>query len=82
MSEDLEIRVATFNWLQERVKIHGDVLPRDMLQEGFHFRGQRVPLVSPQGMLKPRIMDLPLTITTTPNSPYQDQYSEDGFLLY
>lgn len=82
MINDLDIRVATFNWLQEHVEIHGDVLPRDLLHEGFRFKGQRVPLVSPQGIFKPRILDLPLTITTTPNSSYQDQYSEDGFLLY
>jgi len=82
MINDIAIRVATFNWLQDQVEIHGDVLPRDLLQKGFQFKGQRVPLVSPQGIFKPRLMDLPLTITTTPNSPYQDQYSEDGFLLY
>jgi putative restriction endonuclease len=64
------------------VEIHGDVLPRSLLQEGFQFRGQRVPLVSPQGIFKPKIMDLPLTITTTPNSPYQDQYAEGGYLHY
>jgi putative restriction endonuclease len=82
MNNDLKVRVATFNWLQEQVEIHGDVLSRSLLQEGFQFQNQRVPLVSPQGIFKPQIMDLPLTITTTPNSPYQDQYSEDGFLLY
>lgn len=83
MNFDLEVRTASFNWLQEQVEIHGDVLPRALLQEGFQFRGgTRVPLVSPQGIFKPKIMDLPLSITTTPNSPYEDSYSEDGFLLY
>jgi len=79
---DLEIRIATFNWLKKQVEIHGDVLPRTLIQKGFEFQGQRVPLISPQGIFKPRIMDLPLSITTTPNSPYQDQYTEDGFLHY
>lgn len=82
MDADLEIRIAAFNWLTEQVEIQGDVLPRSLLQEGFYFRERRVPLVSPQGIFKPMIMDRPLTITTTPNSPYDDRYSEDGLLLY
>ncbi len=82
MDDDLEIRLQAFNWLNEQVDIHGDVLPRSLLQDGFIFRGCRVPLVSPQGIFKPKIMEQPLTITTTPNSPYDDRYSEDGLLLY
>jgi len=82
MENDLRIRLQAFKWLNDQVIIHGDVLPRSMLQDGFEFQGQRIPLVSPQGIFKPRIMDLPLTITTTPNSPYNDRYSDDGLLIY
>lgn len=82
MTLDLEIRLAAFNWLKEQVEIQGDVLPRSLLQAGFDFRGTRVPLVAPQGIFKPRIIDLPLSITTTPNSPYEDSFSQDGFLQY
>lgn len=38
--------------------------------------GERVPLMSPQGIFKPRVCQLPLSITTTPNGPYSD--SEAG----
>jgi putative restriction endonuclease len=79
---DLDIRLAAFQWLQEQVDIHGDVLPRASLQQGFTFRGKRVPLVSPQGIFKPKVMDFPLTITTTPKSPYRDRYSNGNFLYY
>jgi len=82
MTLDLEIRLASFNWLKEQVDLQGDVLPRALLQSGFDFRGTRVPLVAPQGIFKPRIMGLPLSITTTPNSPYEDSFSQDGFLQY
>jgi len=82
MTLDLEVRLAAFNWLKEQVDLHGDVLPRTLLQKGFDFGGARVPLVAPQGIFKPRIMDLPLSITTTPNSPYEDSFSRDGFLQY
>lgn len=82
MDPDLAIRLAAFKWLSDMVAIHGDVLPRSLLQEGFEFEGTRVPLVSPQGIFKPRAMDFPLTITTTPESPYPDAFGPDGLLAY
>lgn len=82
MDLDLRIRLAAFNWLKYQVEIHGDVLSRSLLQSGFQFEGNRVPLVSPQGIFKPKLMNLPLSITTTPESPYEDSFSQDGFLLY
>jgi putative restriction endonuclease len=58
------------------------VLPRDLLLRGLVFEGRRVPLLSPQGIFRPRIAELPLTITTSPNSPYDDAFSEDEYLRY
>jgi len=82
MDIDLQVRMAMFKWLREQVDLHGDVLPRQLLQQGFEFQGHRVPLVAPQGIFKPQILDLPLTITTVPNSPYNDFLGEDNFLIY
>ena len=82
ISLDEKIRLAGFNWLRQQTDIHGDVLPRELLAEGFIFENERVPLVSPQGIFKPKIMELPLTITTTPKSRYEDALRDDGFLNY
>ena len=41
-----------------------------------------MPLLGPQGIFKPKILDFPLSITTSPNSPYSDSFSSDGFLHY
>ena len=49
---DRKVRLTAFNWLDEQVSIHGDVLPRSVLSQGFEFEGQRVPLVAPQGIFK------------------------------
>lgn len=48
------------------------------------YKGGWVPLVGPQGIFKPKILpEIPLTITTVQNSPYQDEYVPDGeYLLY
>jgi len=83
MDIDLQIRLAAFNWLSEQVNSHGeDVLPRKLLEQGFEFQGQRIPLVAPQGIFKPQILDLPISITTAPKGPYDDYFGKDNFLIY
>lgn len=80
---DARVRAAAFDWLTRQVDEHGDVLPRSLLAEGFTFGGVRVPLISPQGIFKPKVFDeVPLSITTTPNSPYKDVVGPDGLLRY
>jgi len=79
---DKQIRVAAFDWLSKQIAIHGDVLPRELLARGFEFKGERVPLLGPQGIFKPKIMDIPLSITTAPNGPYPDKPDQDGNWLY
>jgi hypothetical protein len=72
---DQAVRITTFDWLANQTVAFDDVLPGELLQKGFVFQGERVPLMPPQGIFKPRIMDLPLSITTTSNldKPYPDQ---------
>ena len=84
MDIDLQVRLAAFNWLSEQVNLHEEkILPRELLQHGFEFERQRIALIAPNGIFKPKILDMPLSITTSPNSPYDDAYSTpDGFLHY
>ena len=80
---DRQIRLRAFDWVKKQVEIYGDVLPRDILATGFEFEGNRVPLVGPSGIWKPKeITRIPLSITTAPEGPYDDSFSEDGLLLY
>jgi len=82
MDTDMMVRTKAFDWLASQVGVYGDVLPRTLLQAGFEFQGQRVPLLSPQGIFKPKIMELPLSITTSFSSPYGDAFGTEGFLHY
>lgn len=82
MGLDEEIRLRAFGWLKEQQAIQGDVLPRELLEKGFEFEGERIPLIAPQGIFKPRFLELPLSITTAPKGPYNDSHSKDGYLLY
>ena len=85
---DHRVRLGAFRFLAQATALHGDTLPDPVLRQGFEFEGQRVPLVSPQGIFKPAILsDMPLTIRTAPvvegkQRPYEDEVGADGFLVY
>lgn len=79
---DEQIRLAAFNWIRQQTDIHGDVLQRELLAEGFVFENERIPLVAPHGIFKPRLMDYPLSITTITEGPYDDSFSKDGYVVY
>ena len=77
------IRHAVFDWLATQVDLHGDVLPRAIIQQGLNYQGRRVPLVGPKGIFKPAVLDdAPISITTSPNSPYDDAFDQEQLLSY
>ena len=86
-STDSRIRSAAFAFLSELTLRHGEVLPAAELRVGFSHQGQRVPLMGPQGIFKPALLELPLSITSVPvvagrARPYQDELGGDGLLQY
>lgn len=82
-TSDARVRAAAFAWLEDQTRIHGDVLPRATLENGFVLDGARVPMVGPQGIFKPRVLqEAPISIATVPSGPYDDQFDSNGFLGY
>ncbi len=82
-THDARVRSAAFDWLSEQVARHGDVLPRTLLAAGYVLDGVRVPLLGPQGIFKPQVLrEVPLSITTAPEGPYDDAFAADGLLRY
>ena len=80
---DYGIRLSSFNWLNDQIEGFGeDVLPRTLLEKGFLFKNEQIHLVGPPGIWKPRIMQLPLSITTTSGGPYEDSDINSGFFEY
>ena len=58
-----------------------------ILQQGFEFEGVRVPLMGPQGIFKPALLELPLSITTVPEvmgkeRQYEDEIDAEGRVLH
>jgi putative restriction endonuclease len=81
--QDLRVRLAAFEFLAERTRLHGDVLPARVLMHEFTFEGERIPLKGQQGIFKPAKLDLPLSITTAAveagrERPYDDAFAPGG----
>ncbi len=61
---------------------------RQVLAAGFVLGGERVPLLGPQGIFRPRVLsEIPLSITTVPavegrERPYADELGRDNLLRY
>jgi len=84
---DARVRLRAFEFLRGEMGLRGDVLPRTILAQGIVFEGVRVPLLGPQGIFKPAILDVPISITTVPEQegrprPYEDQVDPSGLLTY
>lgn len=80
---DQIIRMEVFKFLEEKIKIYDYVLPYSILSDGFYYQGKRVPLLGPQGIWKPAILEkYPLSITSIPEGPYEDSFSDDSTLHY
>lgn len=85
---DALIRNLAFGFLEDLREQWGDLLPWRLLLRGFDFQGVRVPLVSQQGIFKPRVLSrIPISIRTTAPKlgaaqPYPDDTGPDGRLRY
>ena len=45
-------------------------------------RGERITFVGPSGIWTPRVLELPLSITSVPNGPYRDSFNQERLLEY
>ncbi|MGE0877514.1 MAG: HNH endonuclease [Acidimicrobiia bacterium] len=80
--DDHVVRMAAFQFLDRLRLVHGDVFPWSALKSGFVFQGQEIALIGAAGIWKPRVLDVPISITTSPDNPYGDVIGADGLLSY
>ena len=80
--DDQLVRLAAFQYLDRLGAMHGDVLPWSALANGFSFEGVSIPLIGAAGIWKPQVLDVPISITTSPKNPYGDSIGDDGLLSY
>jgi putative restriction endonuclease len=83
MNEELDaaLRTALFAHIAAVRDVHGDAIPSAVLNQGFQFRGERVPIWNQQlGIYRPAILREPgaaLTIQTAFKGPYDDRFTPD-----
>ena len=88
VDRNARVRAEAMLFLERERAVRGEVLERRLLEQGFQFEGERVPLLGPQGIFKPRLLDdAPLSITTAPvvagkARPYEDAVEDSGFVVY
>jgi len=87
MDADIQVRLHAFQFLEQQQKLYKEAIPRLVLEQGFDFEGRKVPLISPQGIFKPAILELPLSFHTVPvvegePRPYDDELGADGLIQY
>lgn len=80
-STDFAVRTAAADWVLSLADEDGEVAWSD-LTRGFLFRGERIHVLSQQGIFKPAAMELPLSIRTSVKGPYADSFASDGLLQY
>jgi hypothetical protein len=76
MDLDQRVRLASFTFLEEQTKLHGETLPRTVLAQGFDFDGRRVPLLGPEGIFKPAILPSMMPMKNGGRWSVSDEYGE------
>jgi len=69
-SLDYQIRVAAFKWLSDRFAVNNGIFTWQELTTEFIFNGKVIKLIWQPGIWIPKGFDIPISITTSPNSPY------------
>lgn len=84
MMQDLEfaVRAAAFDWLSKNAEPDSGMITWAQLQKGYPFRDTHIPLVVQRGIFKPRQLNYPLSIRTSPQDPYGDSFDGKDVLLY
>lgn len=81
MDHDTVFRIAVFDFLDQLRMSYGQILPWHELSRGFRFRGKRAPLIGAKGIWKPEAIDFPISLATSPSSPYNDAFNDSDELL-
>ncbi|MCZ7555458.1 MAG: HNH endonuclease [Bacteroidia bacterium] len=79
---DHSIRTAAFDWLARNADPDSGLITWTQLSTGFPYGDTRIPLVTQRGIFKPRQLDIPLSIRTSPQDPYGDAFEGNEVLLY
>ena len=81
MNQDLKIRLAIFEWLNQQIKIFGNVLTTQQLNS-FIYQGQQIFIQGSKGIWKPNQLQYPISIASDPDGKYPDGFINNSMLHY
>lgn len=81
--DESQVRAALFVWLDKESARNGGIFTRQQLESNFSFGGERIALVGPTGIWKPKQFEvIPISITTVSDGPYDDSIGNRGLISY
>ncbi len=81
--DESQVRAALFVWLEKESGRNGGIFTREQLLNGFTVGEERIALVGPRGIWKPKqFVKIPISFTTFINGPYPDRVEDDGLVSY
>lgn len=81
MLEEEKKRLIIFDWLNNQIKILGNVLTSQQLNS-FVYEGNRIFIQGSKGIWKPNQLKFPLSIASDPEGRYSDGFISDSMLHY
>jgi hypothetical protein len=61
--DESQIRAALFDWLERESGRNGGIFTRQQLENEFTFKGERIVLVGPTGIWKPKQFEIKVQAT-------------------
>lgn len=78
-----QIRMAAFKWLKTQIELYGDVLPYNLLKNGFTYENEVIVLIGAKGIWKPKQIEYyPISLTSSIKSVYKDFITPDNKIIY
>jgi putative restriction endonuclease len=81
MNEEEKIRFKIFEWLNDQIRIFGNVLDTQILNS-FVYQGERVFLQGSKGIWKPKQFQFPISIASDPEGKYPDGFISESMMHY
>jgi len=81
--DESQVRAALFAWLEKESARNGGIFTRQQLENNFSVGGERITLVGPTGIWKPKQFEvMPISITTVSDGPYDGSVEDSGLINY
>jgi len=81
MFEQEKLRLLIFDWLNEQIALHGNVLSSRLLNS-YEYNEVSIFLLGSKGIWKPKQLKYPISIMSDPDGPYTDGFITESLLHY